>query len=256
MSYLKLTNFSVYQKEKHIVKNINFTAQKGEFIALLGLNGSGKTTLIKGICGLLKTSGECCIGEISNLNTKNKTMQNLISYIPQQHNINFHISVLDIVLMGFAPQMSLFESYNKKHRQLALNALEMVEMQNAHNKDFLQLAGGQNQVVILAGAVLQTINLMLFDEPDSAMDFNNKHLILEKIRRNITRQKCGIICLHDANYALKYCTRALIIKKGEIVCDLNLQTANKSEIKKAMCTIYTNIDVVDINGEIIIIKAP
>ncbi len=254
MSYLSVCNLSVFQKEKEIVKNINFNADKGELIALLGLNGSGKTTLMKGICSLLKTKGEFTIDGNSNLSTKEKELQKLIAYIPQRHSINFHISVIDMVLMGFSPKMSLFENYNKNHKHKALKALEIVEMQNFANNDFLTLSEGQKQLVILARALVQNTEFMIFDEPDSAMDFNNKHLVLAKIKKIVTQNKCGILCMHDANFALKYCTRALIMKNGEIIYDLNTNTALDEEIERALNLIYNNVKIIRIDDEKIMVK--
>ncbi len=248
MSYLKTIDFSVFQKQKRIVKNVSFSVNKGELVALLGLNASGKTTLIKGICSLLKTQGECIINGNSNLNTNAKIIQKSISYIAQRHDINFHINVIDIVLTGFAKNMNVFEDYTSHHKQKALKALEIVDMERHANSDFLTLSEGQKQLIILARALVQNNDFLIFDEPDSAMDFNNKHLILSKIRQIVTLQKCAILCLHDANFALRYCDKAIIMQEGEIVCELNIKSASESEILHALALIYGKIKIAKIDG--------
>ncbi len=255
MSYITASNFSVYQKQKRIVNSVNFSADKGELVALLGLNASGKTTLIKGICALLKTQGECVINSHSNLKTNTKTIQSFISYIPQRHNIAFHISALEIVLTGFAQSMKLFDNYTALQKEAALNALSLVDMGQYAATDFMTLSEGQKQLVILARALVQNNDLLIFDEPDSAMDFNNKHLILSKVRQIVTQQKCGILCLHDANFALRYCDKALIMKNGEIVFELNIKSASKSEILHALNLVYGNIKIVKIDGFNFMLKA-
>ncbi len=249
MTCLKVHDLSVFYRQKAVVKNVSFSVQKGELVALLGLNGSGKTTLMKGICSLLKTKGECVINDVSTKNTPVKQFQKQISYIPQRHNINFHISVLEIVLMGFTKDMALFENYSESQKQRSLEALRMVEMKELYQSDFLTLSEGQKQLVILARALVQDSELMIFDEPDSAMDFNNKHLILSKIKKTVTDQNCAILCLHDANFALKYCDRALLMKNGEVVFDLDINNADDSEIKTALSLIYNDIKIVDIEGQ-------
>ncbi len=254
MSYLRCVNLSVYQKKKKIVKNVSFTADKGELIALLGLNGSGKTTLIKGICSLLRCDGEIALGDFSNREHDNKILRKMISYIPQRHEINFHISVIEVVMMGFASTMSLFEDYNETHREKALKALEITEMQDFSERDFGTLSEGQKQLVILSRALVQETETLLFDEPDSAMDFCNKHLIMSKINDTVSAKKCGILCLHDANFALAYCTRALLIDKGEIVGDFDIANSNTDKIKAELSKIYGAINIAKIDGHYVMTR--
>lgn len=255
MSCLEVYNFSVYHRTREVVKDVSFSIEYGQLVALLGLNGSGKTTLMKGICSLLKSKGQCTIDGLSVEKMTNKEKGNMISYIPQRSGLNFPISVLDVVLMGFASTMSIFEQYSDAHKKNAVKALDIVEMSEKRNDDFMTLSEGQKQLVILARALAQDTKIMIFDEPDSAMDFNNRHMILSKIRQNINSNKSGILCLHDANFALAYCDRALIVKEGSLVYDLDINNADDLEIELALSKIYGDIKIVTIDHAKIMLRA-
>lgn len=255
MSCLKVSNFSVFHSNKKIIKEVSFSLEYGQLVALLGLNGSGKTTLMKGICSLLKSQGNCDIDGCSIYEMTNKEKGKIISYIPQRSGLNFSISIMDVVLMGFTATMTVFENYTKSHREKAVKALALVEMSGREEENFMTLSEGQKQLVVLARALAQDTKMMIFDEPDSAMDFNNRHLILSKIKQNIHSGKIGILCLHDANFALAYCDRALLVKEGKIVYNLDIKNADNSEIQLALGKIYGNIKITSIDNTKIMTRA-
>ncbi len=254
MNYLEVKNFSVFLRHKCIVSDVSFSVKRGEVVALLGENGGGKTTLVKGICSLVKSSGEVYIDgkPVTDKNAKEK--QKLISYIPQRSEINFHLEVIEIVLMGFSDSLGLFDDYSEEMRIKALQTLGVVGMADRAHDDFLSLSEGQKQLVILTRALVQERKLLIFDEPDSAVDFNNKHLIMKEIRRAAGENKCALLCLHDAGFALKYCDRILIVKSGKIVYNLNVKVADNAELTGALSLIYDGIEVVDVGGSKFMIR--
>lgn len=241
-SLLTLSDFGVFYHNNQIVKGVSCTVNKGELVALLGANGSGKTTLMKGICALAKTSGTCEVqGQaVSSLTPRQRAQK--IAYIPQRSGITFSVSVLDTVLMGYNSVLPTLASPNAEQRICAQNMLAEVGMAHRGDDDFLTLSEGQKQLVILARALVQQAQLLLFDEPDSALDFNNKRLVLKKIADILkTQQKSGILCLHDANFALKYCSRLLILKDGLLVADVSPKLDAHSTLEKALRLVYNGV---------------
>lgn len=249
MSFLEVSDFSVFQKHKKIVDNVSFSLEKGELVALIGLNGSGKTTLMRGICRLVPSLGSCAIDGQAVARLSRREIARLIAYIPQRSGINFSLSVIDLVLMGFAPSMSIFENYSSAQQDLALSALESVGMLERADDDFLRLSEGEKQLCVLARATVQDCPLMLFDEPDSALDFCNRHLILGKMREIIAQNRLGILCLHDASFALNYCDRALLLRDGKLVFELDIRSASLAEIERALGLIYGDVRVISVDGQ-------
>ncbi len=256
MSVLKIENLSAGYGEHDIIRNITFSLEQGELCALLGANGSGKTTLIKAICSLIKSEGFIKGLGFNLRDMSERERAKIISYIPQKSSVSIEITVLDVVLMGFAPSMSFFESTTEDMHIKAINALREVGVEHLSQKKFSAISEGQKQLVIIARTLVQNTKLLLLDEPDSALDFNNKHNILQMINTLIKHdsEKSILICLHDANIALRYCSRILLFKEGELVHDLRPAYATISEIEAALLKIYTNISVIRHDNHYIMVR--
>ena len=237
---LKITNFSIKYGSKQVINDVSFDTAGGELCALLGLNGSGKTTLLKGLCRLAPvTSGRFYYGDTDLTGLNEKKRAGYISYIPQRHSKLIGISVLDAVLMGLNTRLGLFDSSTKAHRYEAVKALEKLEIPHLAEEDFSHLSEGQKQLVILARTLLQNTPVMLLDEPDSSLDFPNKHMSLLKIRDLVHKEKKAcIVTLHDPNLALKYCDKLVLLDRGKVLSTLKVTGASEEDTKKCLSSIY------------------
>ena len=122
--------------------------------------------------------------------------------------------------------------------------------------DYAELSEGQKQLVILARTLVQDAPVMLMDEPDSALDFVNRNMVLHQIRTIIhTQNRGGLITLHDPNFALAYCDRLLLMKDGSILTQVPLQTAGRDEIESALSQIYGEIRVLQHPGGFVMVRA-
>ena len=100
--------------------------------------------------------------------------------------------------MGYNAQLGLFDSPSAAQRQNALAILGRFGLADRADVDFGTLSQGQKQLVLLARSMVQEAPVMLMDEPDSALDFTNRHHMLRLIRDSIhSQQRCGLITLHD-----------------------------------------------------------
>lgn len=249
---LALRNFSVGYPDKPIVKEITMQLKQNSLTALLGANGSGKTTLLKGICGLAKSTGQCALLGKDVHALQEKARARIMSYLPQHSGVVFSISVFEMVLMGFNPSLPLLAMPNAAQKRTAMKMLDAVGLASRSEDNFLTLSGGQRQLVLLARALVQDTALLLFDEPDSALDFNNKHLILAKIQQVIHAQnKAGLLCLHDANIAMQYCDRILLLKDGRIVGDIDPKNDTLQTVQTALQEIYEHITVFAIDDNFV-----
>lgn len=83
---------------------------------------------------------------------------------------------------------------------------------------------------------------MLMDEPDSALDFLNRHMVLSKIREVVKEEKkAGLLTLHDPNFAMAYCDRLLLLKSGKLVAEVDMRKASEEEIKEKLSVLYGKI---------------
>ena len=254
---LSLKGISVGYGGKTVVSDIAFDVSPGEFCALLGLNGSGKTTLLKAVCGLLPmTSGQCLVDGADVALLKEHSRAKYISYLPQRLSTLRGVSVLDTVMMGFNASFGALEFPSAKDRDTALNTLEMAGIGHLAYQDFSKLSEGQKQMAALARTLVQNTPVMLMDEPDSALDFLNRHKLMGKFRSLIHGgRKAALITLHDPNLALNYCDRIVLISGGKKVSDLFLHGAAPADIRTSISLIYGDITLLEHGGNYTVVPS-
>lgn len=236
---------SVYYGSTCAVDNVSFDLMPGQLNAVIGNNGCGKTSLIKAIMGLIKHNGKCQLNEhlLENLSVKKKAQ--LISYIPQRNNLTISMTVREVCLLGFNPHMHILGGYTTDMIKRADKAIDMVGLNGLYESDFLALSEGQKQLCILARTIIEASPLLLLDEPDSALDFSNRHLLMQRIRSIVSDGRCVLMCIHSPELALEYCDNIFLMKAGTILTSINTHTDSLDTINEKMSLIYDNINVIE-----------
>lgn len=239
MSFFCVHNLSAGYTKNHIVRDVSFSLEKGSVMGILGANGSGKTTLIKAICGILPHEGSCLLEDTKLETLSARQIAKRVSYIPQRSGICIDISALDVVLMGFNPQLKLLEHPTKAMVGAAREALSLVGMAEKENTNYLHLSEGQKQLCILARTIVSGSRLLLLDEPESALDFQYRYRMLDMIRNWADTSKGGaIITLHDPALALNYCDKLMLLKNGEILDILSPKEDLLEKMEQVLCKVY------------------
>lgn len=244
--FFAVENLCAAYDEKRILENISFDLDKHQMICLVGSNGSGKTTLIKSIVNSIDHQGRgILLGEELEKLTVRKMAQR-VSYIPQRNGIAVSLPVLDVVLMGYNPVLKLLEKPSKAQVERAKKALDEVSMGEFADRDFLKLSEGQKQLVLIARMMIEETSLLLLDEPDSALDFQNRYQVLSHIKKMVKEEeKSAIICLHDMGLALEFCDKFIFLKDGccqDIVCP---KVDGIDKLEEAMKKIYPHMSLVE-----------
>ena len=254
MAIIQLEHFSAgYPGRQRTVRDITLSIAPGETVGLIGPNGSGKTTLLRGICGRIPTDGICLLDGRPPAGAR--TLARTVSLIPQRTSILFSIPVLDVVLMGLNSRLPLLGQPSASQRDRARDLLARVGLRGREEQDFLTLSEGQKQLVLLARALIQDTPVLLLDEPDSALDFNNKHLLLETVRALCGRRdRTVLMTMHDVNLAMRYCTRLVLLREGQLCGDLRLETAGAGELEQALRRIYPGTRVTRAGGQWIMLR--
>lgn len=243
----------------NILKGVNLKVRKGRLTALLGLNGSGKTTLLKAICGLMPIQGgtvEVCGRDLREIGRRD--LASCISYIPQKNSILFHTRTEEVVVMGVNPRLKWYETPSTEHRMEARRLLEEIGLGKEADRDFLSLSEGQKQLALLCRALMQNAPVMLFDEPDSALDYGNRKKILRQISEIVKKNHYGgLITIHDPDYALHYCDEIIILKDGrireKIFCKDGTEEGRR-EAERKFKIIYPDIELINFSGRFLTVK--
>lgn len=227
-----------------VLQNVSFSLESGCLLGILGANGSGKTTLIKTLGSILPHEGTCLLENTELEILTPKQISKLVSYIPQRSGISIDISALDVVLMGFNPQLKLLEQPTKAMVDAALQALEWVGLEGKADKNYLHLSEGQKQLCIMARTIVSGSRLLLLDEPESALDFRYRYRMLDMLRNWIAQTRGGaIVTLHDPALALNYCDKLMILKNGEILQILSPKEDSLEKMEQALCEIYGPVNL-------------
>jgi len=207
---IKVSKLSFSYEKQSVLDNIDFTIKDKEFLAIIGPNGGGKSTLLKLILGINDLQkGQIIIDDEDYL----KQVQ-YIGYVPQNTNINinFPISVIEVVLMGQNSLKKRVFGYKKDEKSQAYEALKKVNMSDFAYKSISELSGGQRQRVFIARALFSKPKILLLDEPTSSIDVKGSEQIynvLKELNKNITI----IVVSHDISVVVKHATRAFYINK-------------------------------------------
>ncbi|MFK5970707.1 MAG: ABC transporter ATP-binding protein [Candidatus Marithrix sp.] len=210
--------FSTKSSTSHVIKNVCYSIQKGEFIAITGESGSGKSTLLS-IIGLLEfyDSGEyeLCGQEISTLDEwqLNKLRNNNIGWIFQNFNLISDMTVAENILL---PLRYSDDKNTQENMKTHLdNILINVGLEGRQHSYPNELSGGQQQRVAIARALITNPDLILADEPTGNLDSKTADMIFELLVKLNVAGKTIVMVTHSPRLA-KLAGHRLIMKDGKI----------------------------------------
>ncbi|MGY2289667.1 phosphonate ABC transporter ATP-binding protein [Pseudomonas sp. SDO528_S397] len=219
--------------KKSALVNLELSIGSGEMVALIGASGSGKSTLLRHLAGLAccdKNNGGSVkvlgreVQASGRLNGQVRRLRADIGYIFQQFNLVNRLSVLDNVLLGCLGRVPRWRGnlglFNAEEKQFALDSLARVGLADLAGQRASTLSGGQQQRVAIARALTQRAEVILADEPIASLDPESARKVME-ILADINRRdgKTVVVTLHQVDYAMRYCPRAVALKAGRIHFD-------------------------------------
>lgn len=214
---IKVENITKRFKNRTVLKSISFQIEKGEFVSIIGPSGCGKTTLLKMINRLIKpTSGKIYINGENIYDKDPITLRRNMGYVIQQNGLFPHMTIKDNI--EIIPKLE-----KKKSEEIYKRTIELMNMVDLNPDEYLnrypsELSGGEQQRIGVARAFANDTDIVLMDEPFSALDpITRADLQNELLNLQSKLNKTIVFVTHDMDEALKLSNKICLMKDGEII---------------------------------------
>lgn len=230
-----------YDPDAPLQKHIDFTLQNGEILCVLGPNGCGKTTLVKTLLGVLPPIDGSLTVDGSDITAWSaKRLSQSIAYIAQNHDRPFPYEVRDVIMMGRVGRLPQGGKPSEKDYNLVENAMEELGIRHLRNKPYVDISGGELQMVMFARALVQEPQIIVMDEPTAALDYGNAVKVIEKVR-DLADEGFGIVMItHNPDHAFMTGANVALFKRqkpmefgpaSEVITRENIQEAYGINVK-------------------------
>lgn len=221
MSVLRIDDLRLSRGSREVLRGVSLTAERGEFVALMGLSGGGKTTVLRSIAALEPFNGGAI--DVDGVVLRpgplppRRTLAELrrrVGMVFQLHYLFEHLTALDNVTL--APvHVTRTSRHDAEQRATALlESLGVAHRRNAYPRE---LSGGEAQRVAIARAMAMEPPLLLMDEPTASLDPARRFDLGETLRGLARGGRTLMITTHDDDFARDFAGRVIILAEGEVV---------------------------------------
>ncbi|EEH97442.1 MULTISPECIES: ABC transporter ATP-binding protein [Clostridium] len=225
MSLIDISNISLtyhsLKGETKAIENVNFSIEKGEFVSIIGPSGCGKSTLLNIISGLLKPSD----GKIIYIDKDINNRLDKMGYMFQKDYLFKWLSVRSNVLLG----LKIKGLDNEENIQRADKLLDNYQLSKFKNHKPAELSGGMRQRVALIRTLALNPDVLLLDEPFSALDYQTRLKVCDDVKSIIKREgKTAIMVTHDLGEAIATSDRIIVLTKRPAKVKLDVKITFKN----------------------------
>ena len=213
---LDVQNLSFSYGKKGVLDEISFSLDYGKLICLLGVNGAGKSTLFKCILQIFDNyKGDIYVDQMSLKKMNRSDIAKLLSYIPQEHRGVFNYTVEQVILMSTTTG-SIFSKPGEKEIKKLENALKRINIEDLRYRGYMELSGGERQLVLVARALAQDSKILIMDEPTSNLDFRNQIYLMSLLKKLTSDGYTIFISMHNPDFALRYADEVVVLDNRRI----------------------------------------
>ncbi|MGN0037802.1 MAG: ABC transporter ATP-binding protein [Coriobacteriales bacterium] len=248
-----------YDRDKPVQQYVNLSVSSGEVCCILGPNGCGKTTLVKTILGLLPLfEGSITIDGEDITRWKASRLSQHVAYVAQKHTQPFPYLVREVVMLGRVNKSRGFSGQpTKQDYNIVENALEEMGIAHLRDKPYMDISGGELQMVMFARALVQEPEMIIMDEPTAALDYGNAVRVIEKVR-SLASAGYGILMItHNPDHAfMTGANVALFMHNKPMVFGTAHQVITRHNIQEAYGVNVKLVEFTHDNQEIMRTCAP
>jgi zinc transport system ATP-binding protein len=207
---ISIENLSFSYDSTPILENCNLEFKKNGTYLIIGPNGGGKSTLLNLILSLLKPT----TGTIKIEGQDSKNFRHRIGFVPQNISFDplFPINIFEFVLMGALSKLTFFGNYKKQERNKALSLLKTMGILDLKNKSIAEVSGGQRQRALLARALMNDPDILIFDEATSHLDPTASQFIWDFLH-DLNGKKTILMVSHEIPKSIDMIDQVICVQK-------------------------------------------
>lgn len=213
---LELDNLALSIGGQTLVRDLSLQLAPGQLHVVIGPNGTGKTSLLRALFGELPLQrGDVCLRGKRLSQLRGNHWRSLFGYMPQNTQLDLDLSVLEAVVLGRLDSLGM--RLSDEDILAALAALKVLGIVHLADQSMHALSGGQRQMVLFAQVLLRDPQVMMLDEPVSALDLQHQSHLMEHLYRQTRSQRwVSIVVLHDLNLAAQFADRLIVLADGRL----------------------------------------
>jgi iron complex transport system ATP-binding protein len=203
-----------------VLRKINFAVHSGEMVGLIGPNGSGKTTLLRILANLRAPDGGCVFyGGKAARDIGQRQLAQRIAYLAQGGDVHWQMRVETLIELGRLPHRRPMQGITAEDRAAVDRAIAACNVQAFRERSVGEVSGGERLRILLARALAVDGDLLLADEPVSALDPLHQLQVMQLLRKTTHQSKGVVVVLHDLALAARFCDRLVLLTRGSILVD-------------------------------------
>ncbi len=209
---LRVERAGIQASSRWLVRDVSFSLERGEVLAILGPNGAGKSTLLAALAGdTALAEGDILLDDRPLLSYKAFDLARRRAVLPQQTFVQFAFTAREIVEMGRAAIDA-----DRVDHGVVDRVLRETDAYDLQHRVFPTLSVGEQSRVSLSRVLAQETPLLLLDEPTAALDLRHQQLVMELAREMAGRGASLAVVLHDLNLASAFADRILLLREGRM----------------------------------------
>ena len=220
-----------YPGHRYAIKDLSFSVEPGERVAVIGPNGAGKSTLFGAIVGTLQFTA----GHISIHGADCRSSHSYVGYVPQQNAIDwsFPASVFDVVMMGRSRHIGWFRLPGRNDHAIVHDILRRLSLDGLVKRQISELSGGQRRRVFIARALAQDARIMVLDEPFSGIDQSAEREVAESLEILSNHGITILLSTHHLEYAALHFDKLLLLNSKILAYGPPTEVLNREQLTRA-----------------------
>ena len=213
---LELNKLTLAIGKQTLVDGLNLQLQPGQLHVIIGPNGTGKTSLLRALFGeLAPEAGDIRFDSEPLSRLHLARWRKRFGYMPQNIQLELDLSVLEVVVLGRLDSLSM--RLADEDILAALQALQALGIAHLADRALYSLSGGQRQMVLFAQVLLRDPQIMMLDEPVSALDLQHQMQLMEHLHHQTrAKQWVSLVVLHDLNLAAQFADQLIVLAGGKL----------------------------------------